>query len=791
MHYISRQIILLSLCIAVRIFLFSTANAALPSNTPGTLQHTLGGHGGEILDASWSPDSKYVITGSEDKTAIIWDAISGKRLHTLQTDYKFGVRKVHWSPDGTKVSTGGDESDIWDTRTGNKLLTIKGVIFGWSPDGKWMLVENYDSTACIRDGSTLEVVQVLKGTFVDLNVAQWSADSKKILTRSAKESSPIIWEVPSGNKLLTLSRMTSYNFDIYWSADGSRIVAMRDSLLISWDAVSGAIVSTVKVGNFCRNFSPDGTKVILNNSISLIIYDTKSGTRISTLDRHSDRIRDIAWSPDSRHLATVSDDNTAILWDTETGAKLYTLQGHRSNVVVVRWSPDSSRIVTGGGQYSAIGLREANPDFTTRIWDARSGRSIHIMMPHIASVTSVCWSPDGSRLASCSADSTTIIWNATTGDTLHILGGHVTGVDNAYWSPSGDRILTRGGDSNAILWDAISGKRLFTLESFSENRAANWSPDGRQIATTNLNSTLIWDAATGKIINTLLGHTAPVNDAVWSADGKYIATASEDRTSILWDALSGEKLTTLSTSKYPITTVSWSPDGSRIAVPSGKTEVATVVWDVHTRSILFTVPKNGAVWYPDGKRLLVERTIYDGFTGVYLDSLSAKVLGAHWSPDRTQFARYYDGYGNSDSSKITIYDGNSGNELYDLYRLYHIREELQWSPDGTRIASAGEDNTARIWLINTSTSVQEEPTPLLNSAGFSLFPNPTDNSLHLSFATERALPSAVQICDLLGRTVATADIPAGTKEWTMSVSNLPAGVYAVRWGGVVQKLVVR
>ncbi len=784
---------MLFLCFAVQLFLFSTANAALPSNTPGTLLHTLGGHGGEILDASWSQDSKYVITGSEDKTAIIWDAASGKRLHTLQTDYKLGVRKVLWSPDGTKVSTGGGGSDVWDARTGNNLLTIRGVVFGWSPDGKWIFIGNSDSTASILDGSTLEVIQTRKSSTSTIMTAQWSPDSKKILTLGANCHSVVVWDVLSGNTPLIISESTSYVFALHWSSDSKSIVTTSDTTLTSWDANTGSVISKKSVGFAGRNFSPDGTKIILHDRIRLLIYDTKSGSHLSTLEGHTDNIRDIAWSPDSRHLATVSNDNTAILWDTDTGAKLHTLRGHGSNVSIVRWSPDSTRITTGGGKYVTLREPEEYSDFSVRIWDVRSGQLLHTMMPHQAYVKSLSWNPEGTRIASCSMDSTTIIWNTTMGDTVHILRGHSNAVYHAYWSPAGDRILTRGGDSSAILWDAASGKRLFTFGNFAFYQESCWSPDGRQIATADRSTVLIWNTGTGTILDTLQGHTAIVNTVIWSPNGKYIATASDqDKTVLLWDAVSGEKLTTLSSSVYPIYALVWSPDGNRLAVSAYSTDRTTAVWEVNTQQVLFTVPgSSNIIWSANGNDLTVDGVMYDGFAGYYIDSLSPRTRGAYLSPNRSQAAQYIGSTENVDSTKIIIWDAQSGANLCELNRVNFLEDKPQWSPDGTRIATAGLDNTIRIWLINTSTSVQEETAPLRNERAFSLSPNPTDNSLHLTFATESAVPSAIQICDLLGRTVATAEVPVGTKQWTMSVGNLPAGVYAVRWGGVVQKLVVQ
>jgi WD40 repeat protein len=81
-----------------------------------------------------------------------------------------------------------------------------------------------------------------------------------------------------------------------------------------------------------------------------------------SLSGHSDRVSDVAWSPDGKRLATGSEDNTAKVWDTETGKEVLTLSGHSSYVLSVAWSPDGKRLATGSGdstvQIYAMDIRD-------------------------------------------------------------------------------------------------------------------------------------------------------------------------------------------------------------------------------------------------------------------------------------------------------------------------------------------------------------------------------------------------------------------------------------------------
>lgn len=85
-----------------------------------------------------------------------------------------------------------------------------------------------------------------------------------------------------------------------------------------------------------------------------------------------------------------------------------------------------------------------------------------------------------------------------------------------------------------------------------------------------------------------------------------------------------------------------------------------------------------------------------------------------------------------------------------------------------------------------------ESLPVLQStqSPFSLYPNPTDNILHLHFTTASALASTVRVLNLLGQEMLTTQVPAAVNEWTLPMGHLPTGVYLVEWNGAVQKVVV-
>jgi WD40 repeat protein len=100
------------------------------------------GHSGAVRGVSWSPDGTRIASGGEDGTVQVWNATTGERVLTYQ-QYADALHSVSWSPDGTRISSTGQDNSVqvWDTSTGKRLVTYQGHAgsvgpAAWSPDGK-------------------------------------------------------------------------------------------------------------------------------------------------------------------------------------------------------------------------------------------------------------------------------------------------------------------------------------------------------------------------------------------------------------------------------------------------------------------------------------------------------------------------------------------------------------------------------------------------------------------------------------------------------------------------------
>ncbi|KAL0945669.1 hypothetical protein HGRIS_014988 [Hohenbuehelia grisea] len=238
------------------------------------------------------------------------------------------------------------------------------------------------------------------------------------------------------------------------------------------------------------------------------------------------------------------------------------------------------------------------------------------------------------------------------------------------------------------------------------------SADGKRIASGSDDRTIrIWDAETGEQLgDALKGHENWVTSVAFSSDGKRIASGSGDRTVRIWDAETGEQLgDALKGHTREVTSVAFSSDGKRIT--SGSYDRTVRIWDAETGEQLGDALKGhgrgvtSVAFSSDGKRIASgsgDRTvrIWDAETGEQLgDALKGHedwVRSVAISSDGKRIAS------GSDDRTVRIWDAETGEQLGDALKGHEDRvRSVAFSSDGKRIASGSGDRTVRIWNAET------------------------------------------------------------------------------------------
>jgi WD40 repeat protein len=568
----------------------------------------LSGHGGAVLSAAFSADGKRVVTTSIDKTARVWDAATGNTIAVL-SGHDDLVWTAAFSPDGARVVTASNDgrAQVWDAVTGKSIAFLSGhdgpvLSAAFSPDGARVVTASGDRTARVWDSVTGEAIAVLSGHGGAVLSAAFSPNGARIATAS-KDKTAGLWDAVTGKPIAVLSGHGGPVLRAAFSPDGARIVtASDDKTARVWDAAATGRPIAVLSGHggavLSAAFSPDGARVVTASSDKKARLWEATGRAIAIFVDHNDLVNSAAFSPDGARIVTASDDKTARVWDAVApGTAIAVLGGHDGDVNRAAFSPDGKRVVT------------ASNDKTARIWDAATGNTIAVLSGHDDGVNSAAFSPDGARVVTASNDKTARVWDPATSKAIAILGGHEGRVFSAAFSADGKRIVTASDDKTARVWDAATGKAITVLSDHGGAvSSAAFSPDGARVVTASWdNDARVWDAATGKQIAVLRGHGGAVLSAAFSPDGKRVVTASNDKTARIWDAATGNTIAVLSGHDDGVNNAAFSPDGARVVTASN--DKTARVWDPATSKAIAILGGHegrvfSAAFSADGKRIV-------------------------------------------------------------------------------------------------------------------------------------------------------------------------------------------
>jgi WD40 repeat protein/energy-coupling factor transporter ATP-binding protein EcfA2 len=633
------------------------------------------GHDEDVTVLGFSPDGRWLATGSAEDTVLLWDLDDTEADPRSLPGHADDVMALAFSRDGRWLATGSLDGtamlwDLEDPEAESRILdghTDQVRSLAFSSDGRWLATGSFDGTIYLREMDNPDrVAHVLEPGAGFILCLAFSPDGR-LLAAGTGSGVGYLWEMGNpGGAPETLSGHTDDVLALAFSRDGGSLATgSRDATVRLWDLTAPAEpVATLEQGDAVLGLA------LSSNGRWLATGGEDNAARLWDLQRmrgssdpslvlvHSAPVERVSFSGDSRWLATGGPGDPARLFQVEDpNVEPVVLAGP---VTALGFSADDRWLAIGSDHGSA------------RLWSTDQLASQPVVVGHDDEVTAISFGPNG-RLATGTAGNVTRLWSLDDPgaepevlEQTEVAGAERAQVETIAFSPDGRLLATGSGDRQLRLWTlGPSGSQLLYEQPLDAGvNDLAFSADGDLVAiAVKDEAVLLWDVAE-RSFERLEGHNAEVLSVAFSPDGLRLATGSLDGEILVWNL---EDLDAprqrLNSHTERVTSMAFDGEGGRFA--SGSWDGNVQIWEVGTRNHVMLdagVRVNDIALRPDGELLALaadESQLWDLTALDPTDPIANPV----------------------------VLEDHTG----------HV-SAVAFSPDGRWLGTGSEDHSVRLWL---------------------------------------------------------------------------------------------
>ena len=549
---------------------------------------------------NFSPDSKWITTTNHKGIVEVLDVLSGECIAQMDRGEREVMSRnpyrLEFSPNGQYVAatagnigTKGAQTYIWCPETGELIFRFTGINFVFSQDCRLLAAATPDES--INDGDDwvakcVSVWDIATGEHIAHFIGHndWVdyitfSPCGEFLTSSSRDKSLRVWDLAKDVQKKVDTGFQTTRIVPFYSTEGElfAIVDGEDTIEVwNMERREKLTIPEIHPSSIDAKWFREFPQLALVNITSSKTPKLHNIHRISTLRGFNHVPDPVLFLPDGNTLASTSDPRGIVLWDVESKQarerllkdqritsftvlpcgnilaayirdnRVWVLNVDKPEEPIAEFTDTEQEQLTWKiafaptGDRLAVGCRGG----TIYLYDFKLKEKLKPLIGHTDFIPSVCFSPDGKRLASGSDDRIARLWDVESGEEIATLplGKPRTLMEIAF-SPCGN--LIAGGMFGEIrLWCTESLTTLFTIPQPETQKpyALAFSPCGHYLASgtwwekgMEKMAIRLWDVASGENIVTLWGHPTDIQSLTFSPDGTLLATGGFDGTILLWD----------------------------------------------------------------------------------------------------------------------------------------------------------------------------------------------------------------------------------------------------------------